>query len=123
VSLGSPYLGTPVASWLSDFYIMRLIQGPVLLELGKPIINAPTHRIEHLCCLAGSKHRFLNLLGEDSLPHDGLVPVESALPWYCTKTAVIERSHNGLLFDDQTIIFINDSLISENISEHDVKPY
>lgn len=114
VTLGSPYLGSKAAAWLSQFALMRFIQGPVLSEISSPILSQQElgKSYKGLLCIAGNKASLINLLFFEQTPHDGMVAVESAIPDKNWPHIVVERSHNGLLYDLSVVKNINDFLLS-----------
>lgn len=105
VTLGSPHLGSQAALWLSQWSLMNFIQGPILYELTAPMLSPQeqSQYYENIFCIAGNKPSFINLLFFVKQPHDGLVSVQSAIPNPLWEHMIVERSHNGLLYD-QTIL-------------------
>lgn len=100
-TLGSPYLGSPVALWLGEWAFFRFVQGPVLIELQKPFISEleKSGHFEKLFCVAGNKPSSFNLLYYEEQPNDGMVTVASAIPNDAWNHLIVPRSHNGLLYD------------------------
>lgn len=113
ITLGSPYLGSEAAFWLSNWSVMRFIQGPVLYELSSPMLSSreQSQFYDNLFCIAGNKPSFFNLLFFLKKPHDGLVSVHSAIPNPLWEHMIVGRSHNGLLYDHNIVREINNRII------------
>ncbi|NBW56261.1 hypothetical protein EBR43_00465 [bacterium] len=115
ITLGSPFYGSPVLEFLKTIPSVNNFYGPIFNELAYFDADSAFESDVHPVCLVGKECPiYLNVFGwlfmNKERYHDCLVGVNSASYKKAQSITLVKTHHNGLLFDEKSLAFIQDQL-------------